>query len=305
MFCPNPLGNNIVDHINRNKWDNRAENLRWVTAKQNAANVTQAKKNRPARFYEGSLEDFNPILVHDSNYLVSKDGIFINGSTRRIIEGGVRNGYIRIAVRGKSEPAHRLVWEAFNSPISKGFMIDHIDGDRSNNRLSNLRLVSQSQNMMNAYNNGHRSVKPVVQYTKSGEYIKSYPSLAEAARNILKDSVDKQEWGDKEHSVPVAIRSSIDRQGTCYGYLWFWEGQDTEEKIQQAVTKNSVDPHCSGITAYYPNGSFYKHYDKIKDACADVKCSRSTILRGHNATRPAKGYYWVMDSDEYSIEDIL
>lgn len=34
-FIPNPLGLEQVDHINNDKQDNRAENLRWVTRKEN------------------------------------------------------------------------------------------------------------------------------------------------------------------------------------------------------------------------------------------------------------------------------
>tara|TARA_Y100000310_G_scaffold279200_1_gene298182 strand:+ start:618 stop:1175 length:558 start_codon:yes stop_codon:yes gene_type:complete len=38
VFCENPENKPYVDHINRNKKDDRAENLRWVTPKENAAN---------------------------------------------------------------------------------------------------------------------------------------------------------------------------------------------------------------------------------------------------------------------------
>lgn len=46
---------------------------------------------------------------------------------------------------------HRLVWETFNGDIPNGFEIDHIDNDKTNNRLDNLRLVTRSENMLKAY----------------------------------------------------------------------------------------------------------------------------------------------------------
>ena len=51
------------------------------------------------------------------------------------VEGKQKMGYV-----------HRFVWEAFNGPIPKGMTIDHINGDKTDNRLSNLQLLTPSQN---------------------------------------------------------------------------------------------------------------------------------------------------------------
>ena len=36
-----------------------------------------------------------------------------------------------------------LVWEAFNGDIPMGYVVGHIDGNRQNNRLDNLKLVKE------------------------------------------------------------------------------------------------------------------------------------------------------------------
>ena len=46
----------------------------------------------------------------------------------------------------KSEYIHRFIWQAFNGPIPNGFEIDHIDNNPANNRLYNLRLLTNVEN---------------------------------------------------------------------------------------------------------------------------------------------------------------
>lgn len=43
--------------------------------------------------------------------------------------------------------AHRVVYETFVGKIKQGLEIDHIDGDKHNNNISNLRMVTRSENM--------------------------------------------------------------------------------------------------------------------------------------------------------------
>ena len=46
----------------------------------------------------------------------------------------------------KSGTVHRFIWEAFNGPIPNGMTIDHISGDKTDNRLSNLQLLTPGEN---------------------------------------------------------------------------------------------------------------------------------------------------------------
>jgi hypothetical protein len=57
-------------------------------------------------------------------------------------------GYITICVNSKLQYAHRLAWMYMYGSFPDG-NIDHINGNPSDNRICNLRLVNQSQNMQN------------------------------------------------------------------------------------------------------------------------------------------------------------
>lgn len=59
-----------------------------------------------------------------------------------------RDGYVTFSVDGKTYKAHRLAWLYMNGEWPK-FDIDHKDGCRSNNRISNLREADRTQNKAN------------------------------------------------------------------------------------------------------------------------------------------------------------
>ncbi len=58
------------------------------------------------------------------------------------------DGYVRIFINRKSYLAHRLVWLYVHGEFP-ALEIDHIDGVRSNNKVSNLRSVTKSENLQN------------------------------------------------------------------------------------------------------------------------------------------------------------
>jgi hypothetical protein len=70
------------------------------------------------------------------------------GRTRPYIEVRLRSGGLRTEPC-KSFLVHRLVAAAFIKQLDKGDQVDHINGDRLNNNLENLRLVNHQQNHFN------------------------------------------------------------------------------------------------------------------------------------------------------------
>lgn len=64
------------------------------------------------------------------------------------VAGWSYNGYREIEINNKKYKAHRLAWLYVHGEMPKN-LIDHIDGDRSNNKISNLREATYQENSEN------------------------------------------------------------------------------------------------------------------------------------------------------------
>lgn len=58
-------------------------------------------------------------------------------------------GYRQITLLGHTMYEHRLAWEYVNGSLPDGKTIDHINGDKGDNRISNLRAATPTENLAN------------------------------------------------------------------------------------------------------------------------------------------------------------
>ena len=82
-----------------------------------------------------------------SKYAASKEGEILNVKTGRILKKNLTyQGYYQFKVNDKklTKPKnyyiHRFEWECVKGDIPEGFVIDHIDSNKTNNKIENLQL---------------------------------------------------------------------------------------------------------------------------------------------------------------------
>jgi len=163
-----------------------------------------------------------PVKGWEGLYNVTEDGqissVPRNGTRRggRTLSHSTDSyGYSVVKFRNKNKvltkKVHRIVAEAFLPNPENKPQVNHEDGDKKNNHISNLRWVTASENIRHAKDNGLQCECPnrvsVQQYTLDGEYVAEYESLKAA--------------GEATHTSWTGISAVIrGKRKSAGGYYW-------------------------------------------------------------------------------------
>jgi len=90
-------------------------------------------------------------------YSIDRNGnVYRSGRTKKAVLG--RNGYFKVSLWHKNKQCHkyihRLLLEAFVGPCPNGCEALHINGDRIDNRLENLRWGTRLENVADMVRHG-------------------------------------------------------------------------------------------------------------------------------------------------------
>lgn len=219
-FIPNPEDKPVVNHLDKNRENNRVDNLEWATVLENnqhkvthnptsknvdcrpiwkcdkdthsriemfpstsaAAisinpdNVSNIKSNirsviagtvKSSQGFFWEYEDY-PVIEGETwavippeaingteGYEVSSEGRLRQISTGKMFAGhNDEANYIRVSINEVLYRMHILVASAFIPNPENKPHVNHKDGVRNNNKLSNLEWVTRAENMQHAYDTG-------------------------------------------------------------------------------------------------------------------------------------------------------
>lgn len=182
-------------------------------------------------------EVWQPLVEYGfPNYAVSSCGRVVNIRLGRLLQGYLLpQGYIRVQLPHKGDTksicVHTLVALAFLGP-ALGRTVDHINRDRTDNRVENLRWATPSEQAFNTTRSARNSSQEIYQFDQEGNFVASWQGLADAA-----DAVG-------------LTKQSISRACNCCtlarGYYWQYMVEELEDE-EWAPVPDAKDTYVSTL----------------------------------------------------------
>lgn len=178
--------------------------------------------------YEGlyQISNFGNVKSLD-RYIINKNGDkqYFPG---KYLTQGVSDNYLKVTLSKSNKQrtfrVHILVARTFIPNPENKPEVNHMDGDKSNNRVDNLEWNTRSENELHAYKNGlakpsdkqkqavakyakENYSKKVIQYSLNGEFIKEWNSMHDV-------------WRELGIRPSYICRCCKGLRNQTYGYVW-------------------------------------------------------------------------------------
>lgn len=179
-----------------------------------------------------------PVLGYEKFYLVNENGEVYSIKNKKKLKPNItKNGYATVQLfkngKGKRVLIHRIVAQAFIPNLNNYLQVNHKDEDKLNNKADNLEWCNAKYNMnygkgaqtrhskinykkisekmkVSQISDGNNNATPVLQFDKSGNFIKRFNCEIDAIREL----------NAKSNHIPEVCKGKMK---SFYGYIWKYE----------------------------------------------------------------------------------
>ncbi len=223
-------------------------------------------------------------------YYITEDGKCYNLNTGKFLMGQVgKNGYFsyNLTLPDGSKKrcyAHRLVAFAYLDPPSdvKKNQINHIDGNKLNNNVSNLEWVTAKENQHLAIEAGLRQFDTIYCFSKDKVLVAEYPSAPVAAKavginvNLIQQEINKEkkalsggfywskspELGEAKNYPNLGKAKRVNQYDLNYKFIMSYESIGAAARALGLNSSNHIGECCRGKIKTY-KGFIWRYSEDI------------------------------------------
>ena len=199
---------------------------------------------------------------------LDREQIDING-VKRVFKGQMLTkslgnwGYYTVSLKKNSQSkkffVHRLVAQEFIPNPNNLEVVNHKDGNKLNNISDNLEWISLRDNTLYSQ---HSNKKKILQYSKSGEFIKIWDSITEAAKYF-------------QVNVSLISQCLSNKISSAANYVWRYYYENFPEKIDT----NGLNFSKKYCYQYDLEGNFIKEWKTRSQAEKELNIASGILVK--------------------------
>lgn len=194
-------------------------------------------------------EEFRDIVGYEGLYQISNYGrvkslkirnsVNIHNQTKILKQCESKFGYYIVNLSNKSQRVHRLVALTFIPNLENYYCVNHIDGNKHNNKVDNLEWCTSSYNNYEAYRLGLRQGGFKNKFGKNCPRKVNIICMYDLEQNFLEKFYGTGEIKRKYGYSPTSINQCCKNiYNSAYGYLWAYEGNKPQEFNKSYKSRN-------------------------------------------------------------------
>ncbi|MFV0232793.1 HNH endonuclease [Empedobacter falsenii] len=171
------------------------------------------------------------------NYCISSNGTVINKITKRVLKQDLSTRYASVVLSNKGYKrkflVHRLVAELFIPNVENKPCVNHKDGNKTNNDVSNLEWVTYSENEIHSHNVLGKKIKHSDETKRK---------IGMANKNKTRSLDLRKQWSNSKKGIPAKNKRPVILNNTqIFDSI-------TEASIQTGIKRTSISNNLKGLS---------------------------------------------------------